>query len=80
MTTATVPSIPKAATDERLARRRRCVRLMIRPEFGALAGAIVVLAAVRLAGRRHLAVVAGHGDLRRDGGAATACRRSPSPC
>src|SRR5262245_237617 len=42
MTAATVPLIPKAATDERLARRSPLVRLMIRPEFGALAGAIVV--------------------------------------
>ena len=80
MTAATVPLIPKAATDERLARRSPLIRLMIRPEFGALAGAIVVLAAVRLAGRRHLAVVAGHEDVRRDGGAATASRRSPSRC
>jgi simple sugar transport system permease protein len=42
MTAATVPLIPKAATDERLARRSPLIRLMIRPEFGALAGAIVV--------------------------------------
>jgi simple sugar transport system permease protein len=42
MTTAAVPVIPKAATDERLARRSLLTRLMIRPEFGALAGAIVV--------------------------------------
>ena len=44
MTAATVPLIPKAATDERLARRSPLIRLMIRPEFGALAGAIVVFA------------------------------------
>jgi simple sugar transport system permease protein len=43
MTTASVaPSIPKAATDERLAQRSLVTRLLIRPEFGALAGAIVV--------------------------------------
>jgi simple sugar transport system permease protein len=33
---------PEAVVDERLARRSPLVRLMIRPEFGALAGAIVV--------------------------------------
>jgi simple sugar transport system permease protein len=42
MTTATAPVIPTAATDERLARRSTLTRIMIRPEFGALAGAIVV--------------------------------------
>ena len=44
MTATTVPVIPKAATDERLARRSPLTRLMIRPEFGALTGAIVVFA------------------------------------
>ncbi len=44
MTAATVPAIPKAATDERLARRSLLTRLLIRPEFGALTGAIVVFA------------------------------------
>jgi simple sugar transport system permease protein len=44
MTATTAPVIPKAATDERLARRSPLTRLMIRPEFGALAGAIVVFA------------------------------------
>jgi simple sugar transport system permease protein len=42
MTTATLPVVPKAATDERLARRSPLIRFMIRPEFGALAGAVVV--------------------------------------
>jgi simple sugar transport system permease protein len=44
MTAATMPVVPKAATDDRLARRSLLTRLMIRPEFGALAGAIVVFA------------------------------------
>jgi simple sugar transport system permease protein len=44
LTAATVPAVPKAATDERLARRSLLTRLLIRPEFGALAGAIVVFA------------------------------------
>jgi simple sugar transport system permease protein len=39
-----MPVVPKAATDDRLARRSPLTRLMIRPEFGALAGAIVVFA------------------------------------
>ncbi|MGH9138553.1 MAG: hypothetical protein ACRD0G_16155, partial [Acidimicrobiales bacterium] len=43
MTTASVASAgPSAVTDERLARRPLWIKLMIRPEFGALAGAIVV--------------------------------------
>ena len=42
MTTTAVPVVPKSATDERLSRRSPLIRLMIRPEFGALAGAIVV--------------------------------------
>ena len=42
MTTAVVPGIAKAPTDERLARTSPVVRFMIRPEFGALAGAIIV--------------------------------------
>jgi simple sugar transport system permease protein len=42
--TVAVPVIPRAATDERLARRSLLTRLLIRPEFGALAGAIVVFA------------------------------------
>jgi simple sugar transport system permease protein len=40
MTTATVPVVPVA--DERLARMSLWKRLLIRPEFGALAGAVVV--------------------------------------
>jgi len=44
MTTATLPAIPKAPTDERLARSSLLVRVMIRPEFGALAGALIVWA------------------------------------
>ena len=42
MTTAVVPVIPKAPIDERLARTSPIVRFMIRPEFGALAGAVIV--------------------------------------
>jgi simple sugar transport system permease protein len=42
LTAATVPIVPKAATDERLAQRSLLTRLLIRPEFGSLAGAIVV--------------------------------------
>jgi simple sugar transport system permease protein len=41
MTIATA-AVSDVAIDERLARRSPLVRLMIRPEFGALAGAIVV--------------------------------------
>ena len=42
MTTTVVPAIPKAPTDERVARSSPLMRLLIRPEFGALAGAVVV--------------------------------------
>lgn len=42
MTTAALPAIPTAPTDERLARTSPIVRFMIRPEFGALAGTIIV--------------------------------------
>lgn len=42
MTSVAVPVIPKAPTDERLTRTSPIVKLMIRPEFGALAGAIIV--------------------------------------
>ena len=44
MTSVAVPVIPKAPTDERLTRTSPIVKLMIRPEFGALAGAIIVFA------------------------------------
>lgn len=44
MTSAVVPAIPKGSTDERLTRTSPIVRFMIRPEFGALAGAIIVFA------------------------------------
>ena len=44
MTTASAPAIPNAPVDERLARSSPLTRLFIRPEFGALAGAIVVWA------------------------------------
>jgi simple sugar transport system permease protein len=43
MTTAgAMPAIPKVPTDERVARRSLLTRLLIRPEFGAVTGAIVV--------------------------------------
>jgi len=42
MTTVSLSALPKAPVDERLARSSPLIRLLIRPEFGALAGAIVV--------------------------------------
>jgi simple sugar transport system permease protein len=42
MTTTTIPVVPADVPDERLSRRSPFVRLMIRPEFGAIAGAAVV--------------------------------------
>jgi simple sugar transport system permease protein len=42
MTTTTAPITPTPTVDERLSRMSWWKRLMIRPEFGALAGAVVV--------------------------------------
>lgn len=44
MTSVAVPVVPRAPVDERLSRTSPIVRLMIRPEFGAAAGAIIVFA------------------------------------
>ena len=76
MTTATVTP----SSDERLARTSLTRKLLIRPEFGALAGAIVVWLLFASQARDGVAVVARHLDLRRDVGAVRAQRARESPC
>lgn len=44
MTSATLSELPAAPVDERLARSSPVIRFLIRPEFGALVGAVVVWA------------------------------------